>query len=100
MNNKPLIYILRGRSDSLREEVAFDLWEHTGASVCSASYFDSTPEKSTTACWDSFCISLDEGSEVIVVDNPNLTLKDYQHYVDLGVLNGYNIRVLSVEGVE
>ncbi len=95
MQNK-IIYIIQGDNYSLCENLSFFLWEGSGATVCSTSHFDTTPEKASYECWHSFCISVEQNVEIIVVDDPVTTLGDVKRYVELGKLNGYSIKLLNV----
>ena len=85
------------------EKLSFFLWEGAGATVCSASHFDTTPEKASYdnpfinyECWNSFCTSIEQNVEMIVVDDPTVALGDAKRYVELGKLNGYNVKTVNM----
>ena len=101
------VFIIRGLPGSGKSDLAWMLWKTMGATICSADYyfydgdeydFDATRLGDAHAkCKEDFMHAINNGEEVIVVDNANTQYKEFEWYDLNAVHHGYLIRHIIVE---
>lgn len=99
------VVVLRGLPGSGKSTVSRKLVAH-GASVCSADKFFETEsgyqwEASRLAeshkwCQEQFTEALKSGTQMVVVDNTNVTRKEYEFYEDSAKEAGYKLHILEM----
>ena len=106
------VKVMRGISgagkSTLAEKLKEDALNHDeSVEICSADYYfvdDAGAYQFNGAklgeahqdCLSDFLVAIEDGIDLVIVDNTNINIEDMAPYVALGEMFGYNVEILQV----